>query len=438
MTAKKTRKTGLYITLGLLFLLTCIFRNSLATQAPNSYVSFFRIFCIISQLTLISVFLCSITYSLFWDKDSSTLIVTSVILGAFLLACVGVYGYSVFSRSIVFYDYLKKPRSGIDGRVYVKDSLLGFRPLPNAEGFHTFEVGDIKIPTKFDSNGFRIPLSTLPAVKPRPLILFFGCSFTYGDACLAENTYPYFVRDSLKANIINAAVCSYGLSQMYILAERLIPKYKPDVVVFQYSNWLTDRALAKYAPTYIGTLPTPYVAPSSDTSHFIAPPPFSWKDTNWNVYSHTPKSIPDFWSFIKKGLVMFVYDDIMPITTNWRIKNHQLPAPEGDKLKAEQFVYQKVYELCERNNTKMIVLNLGDIKESGKSHHFFKPDQQPDFAEADAALWNNLDIKTQDDYERKYGHWRKVKNDSVYVDRHPNPTAHKIIANALIKELKEN
>jgi len=436
MSSKKSSKLGFYIIILILFSLTCIFRSSLANQAVNSYVSFFKVFCIVSQLILLSVFFSVLSYNTFWNKDSSTLKVTSIILGTFFMACLSVYGYSVFSRTISFYDYLKKPRSGIDGQVYVKDSLLGYRPIPNSKGFHTYEVGDIKIPTQYDSNGFRVPLSKLTAVKERPLILFFGCSFTYGDACLAEKTYPYFVRDSLKINVINAAVCGYGLSQMYVLAEKLIPKYKPDVVVFQYSNWLTERALAKYAPTYFGVLPTPYIYPTSATEHKIAPPPFPWNDTNWNQYSHTPKSTSEFLGFANKALKMLVYEDIMPIVTNWRIQRHKMPAPEGNPLKAEQFVYQNVYKICQENNAKMVVLNLGNIQESGKSHHFFEANQHPFFVEAETALWNNLFIKTQDDYARKYGHWRKRGSDSVYVDRHPNSTAHKVISDALINVLK--
>jgi hypothetical protein len=73
-------------------------------------------------------------------------------------------------------------------------------------------------------------------------VLALGCSFTYGAATNAENTYPYLVGQRLAGTTRNAGVSSYGLSQMMILAKRLVPAYKPDYLLVQYSPWLVDRS----------------------------------------------------------------------------------------------------------------------------------------------------------------------------------------------------
>ena len=45
------------------------------------------------------------------------------------------------------------------------------------------------------------------------------------------------VAQGLGGTVLNAGKCAYGLSQMLILARRLIPRYRPDYVLVQFSPW---------------------------------------------------------------------------------------------------------------------------------------------------------------------------------------------------------
>ena len=50
---------------------------------------------------------------------------------------------------------------------------------------------------------------------------------------------------------------------MLLRARKLIPQYKPDIVIFQYAPWLVDRSFG-YAPTYFAKLPGPYFYRAAD------------------------------------------------------------------------------------------------------------------------------------------------------------------------------
>lgn len=139
------------------------------------------------------------------------------------------------------------------------DEILGFKIIPNSKGFQTLNLGD-DIPLIHDSRGFRVTGSgdTLCNVDNPVDILFLGCSFTYGYACHAEESFPYLVAKNKNLNYINAGVSAYSLSQMLILAKRLIPAHKPKYVVIQYSPWLTERATRIYASNRFGKIALPY------------------------------------------------------------------------------------------------------------------------------------------------------------------------------------
>ena len=94
------------------------------------------------------------------------------------------------------YWRLKIKQRGWKGKVHDNDSLLGFAPIPNTKGAHTFHIGP-DIPTQFDNEGFRVPINVDKSSHNKPLVLALGCSFTYGDAIHAKDTFPYLVGRSL-------------------------------------------------------------------------------------------------------------------------------------------------------------------------------------------------------------------------------------------------
>jgi hypothetical protein len=162
-------------------------------------------------------------------------------------------------RTAPIYWYVKHSERGWKGKLHRSDAELGFAPIPDSRGAEVFPVGN-DIPARYDKDGFRVPLEDGIPTSPNrhPIVLALGCSFTYGAATLAEKTYPYLVGQYLGGTTRNAGVGSYGLSQMLVLAKRLVPANKPDYLIVQYSPWLVDRARSPFAPTNFGKVPTPY------------------------------------------------------------------------------------------------------------------------------------------------------------------------------------
>ena len=81
-------------------------------------------------------------------------------------------------------------------RTHVADSLLAWKPLNGAKGFYTFLYTGERIPICFDNHGFRITenesnLNHSSDSLKRPVYLFMGSSFTFGEACRAEETFAY-------------------------------------------------------------------------------------------------------------------------------------------------------------------------------------------------------------------------------------------------------
>ena len=90
------------------------------------------------------------------------------------------------------------------------------------------------IPVRHDKDGFRIPAADNPAAGAGVgvairLVLTLGCSFTYGATNAAEDTYPFLVGQYPgRYDNERRGARSYGLTQMLILAQRLVPTVKPN------------------------------------------------------------------------------------------------------------------------------------------------------------------------------------------------------------------
>jgi len=380
------------------------------------------------------LWLLGITYHLLWDRHNASR-TRSIILFFFIAVCAIAITWTIhaFSTLTSMYETAKTPSRGWRGNVNRVDSILGFTSIPNASGFHTFPIGN-DIPMKYDANGFRVPMtydhSALANKKPR--ILFLGCSFTYGDACIAEETFPFITEQQSGGYTINAAIGSYGLSQMYILAQSLIPKYKPDIVVFQHSPWLAERALDCYAPVFFGVLPTPYF----DNNHHLERPLFLSNIFNYPMdhFRKTKPGFSDYLSFLSISFPLYLQDELHRFRFDLAQLFHAVPKPGKDEASLEQYVVHEVYQTCKANECNMILLNLSSPKYRKKPEYTSTFADPVPVANADSCLYASL--RPGETYEKKYYHYRLSGNDSVLVDTHPNAAAHQVIANEIIRVIQ--
>lgn len=346
-------------------------------------------------------------------------------LKAFVLMLFFSQSFLIFNQSFFIYKYQNssKAKRGWKGKAHKVDERLGFAPIPNARAFHTFHVGE-DIPMAYDSIGFRIPLAD--SLRSRKYydnldLLFLGCSFTYGDACIAEQTFPYLVAQKINGTYANGGVGSYGLAQMLILAEQLIPKYKPKYLVLQYSPWLIDRACQIYAPTYFGTVPIPFFIESADSLAIQSP-----------VFESLNFSLSANCSFTE-ALRFVVHTNYLELKTKIKSVLGEIPTPTKNRDEVELYAFKKILKIAKKENTMVVVV---------KMHHYGNIDfmnaisnEGALFVNADAKLFQSS--RSSEYYKKIYGHWRSQNGDSVLVDNHPNYRAHTITADAIANALME-
>lgn len=313
------------------------------------------------------------------------------------------------------------------------DAELGFTYIPNSQGAEIFPVGP-DLPMCIDENGFRSPIGNNNVTSnQKPVVLVLGCSFTYGSAVYAKDTYPYLVGHSLGGISKNAGCCSCGLSQMLILARRLIPTHKPDYVVVQYSSWLVARALDPFAPTYFGKAPTSYFY--EDDGVALYPPVFRTKlmDLPNESYRNSPESAVDFISFLwNVGLPLLIHDDFHMSCYLLKRTFGLIPKPAKNESKIVSYVYEEIAKAAREENAKLVIVVLGNnCKPVEAPRHLLPADSI--IVDAHSALLEQLPIVDEENYNKDYAHWRGFP--PRIVDKHPNEKAHKIIAEEIVLKI---
>jgi len=365
--------------------------------------------------------------------------IIKVVYFLFLLSLAGIfvgfYGRTLLLRGRKLYQYAKQNRRGWSGTVFEPDRELGFRAKPGAEGGHTFPIGE-DIPMRFDHNGFRVPPDSPGGEYHRPYVLALGCSFTYGDACRAEDTFPHLAARELGGSGLNAGLPSYGLSQMLILARKLIPEYRPDYILFQYSPWLLNRSTRLFAPTRFSIAPNPYFIDGEDGSIELHPPVFTPYTVDISPWRDTPASKRDFFSFFfRAALPLLLHDDSRILVFKLKAALSLIPPPSENTGLIVEEAYREIRELAAREGSKLIIVGLGNFDQPLPMPEIF-PELDLTAVNCHAELLRRLPAPDEYSYSQAYCHFRG--DPPRRVDRHPNPDAHQIIADSILKAIREN
>jgi len=384
---------------------------------------------------LVTLWLYAITYKKLWTGKALNGAFRAI--GFYLLMFTTVFvlmGAKLLKdQTDKFYKYVRSDAKerGWRGMAHAPDDTLGFRPVPGASAYHTFPYGN-DIPMHYNSRGFRVPLTDSSLTDPgKPVdILFLGCSFTYGDACYAEQTFSYLVAKEKRLNYINAGVCSYGLSHMLILARKLIPQYKPRYVVVQYSPWLVQRATTLYAPSYIGLIPNPYFTKHNNTVDFELP---VFSNIVVTVNKEEVKKRSNFSAYFLYCMPRILKEDINSALASVRLFFSKEKRPYTNSEEVEKYAYSEIFKIAADNGAKPILLRLGFADTVSYSYPGYLP--RIAMANADSALnAYKLQVHAMPGHNI-YAHYRYDGKDSVMVDAHPNPLAHRIIANTLVDQI---
>lgn len=340
------------------------------------------------------------------------------------------------------YGHIKCNDSKTSNKLYIDDPELGFGNIQESRspGFARKPHASMR----FEEYGSWIPVGPKASSPARPLILVFGCSYTYGIYCSAEETYPYLLGKYLNGTSLNAGLNASGLSHMLLLARRLIPKYKPDYVIFQYSPWLTRRATMPFVNSGIGKIPTPYFTDNADGSVFLHDPVYKTKFFRIpQKYRESPSCITDYLSFIVKvGLPLYIHEHFNVLF--YRIKRITgiIPPPTDQHTKIVKLVYNEIDKLSKNNGAKLFVVLIGGFN-TLKSQQFPAEElliinkiKNITVIDTTKPLFEKLPDKSYETYAKKYFHWSG--NPPVMVDYHFNYKAHDIIAKEIMKTIKKH
>lgn len=326
-------------------------------------------------------------------------------------------------------EYLRRHARWV-GSVYQSDPDFGYVPHPNASAFHVLREGE-RIPVHFDADGFRVP----PPGKSQPVksdasILFLGCSFTHGYGVPAEQTFAQLAANELSAKCLNGGVSGWGLSQMLLRARRDIPRFRPQYVVVQYSNWLPSRSQQYYSPSDFGTVPSPYFHELSGQTKVHRP---IFRPIIQDLLRAHPESrtlLPFSWNV---GLPLFLHDDRLVAWTTLTRQFGLIPQPLANRQEILRYTLDEIRQLCVDHGGRMVIVKLRNRFDDTPLD---KLDSTVDtIIDTFEPLASALPERTPEAWGKNYYHWRG--NPPRLVDMHPSPQAHAIISRAIAHVIRE-
>jgi lysophospholipase L1-like esterase len=294
---------------------------------------------------------------------------------------------------------------------------------------------------RYDAEGFRVPAHQGAEPRRRPLVLALGCSFTYGDGCRAEDVYPQLVAAELGGTALNAGKCAYGLSQMLLLARRLIPQHRPDYVLVQFSTWLPGRGTSGFARATFGRVPVPYLLLRDDGTAGVHPPVFATRvfDLPFHEFDNKRRGAGEFARFfLTAAAPLFVHDDLAMAAYAARRALGRLPDAEQERAQRNReelnrVVYAEIGRIAEDDGARLVIVRLSHPLE----RHWQRLKELSPGAlvvNAQAALDAHVPSGSRDEYDRLFGHWRG--SPARLVDNHPNPAAHRVVAAEVARAIR--
>ena len=360
---------------------------------------------------------------------------------AFFLA--GAYAFHLISRSYRLYTILTDEQPSFTGeRLRQSDLKYGYRHLPNALSM------DLKMPgdTVFvytDRDGFRVRgVDTARVNKPGEIdVLFLGCSFTYGEMCNADSIFSDRTGMSANLRTINAGVSGWGLSQMWLAAQELIPRYKPKHVVIQYSYWLPQRGISRYKTSMELSLPNPHFVFREDGGFRLRLPGYASElfDGDRNIIQPAYAGAPIRFLF-EKGFGIFSRED----QRRWKDRlskegrSGELITPHPDTMiDLCRQVYSDMFSLARNHGSVPHILYLAEWSGKPMPMDSVFLSGFDDRTLIHAVKYHEQYLREHPEMSRKWAfvHWRLQQGDTLRVDGHPNALSHRLITRSILDGL---
>ncbi len=131
------------------------------------------------------------------------------------------------------------------------DPLLGYVPRPGYSG-RDHARGAL---LSFDENGLRVHRRGYPPpAKEASPILVVGNSYAMGEEVSDDETFPAHLQAILDKRVLNGGVLGYGIHQMVLRAEQLVPALRPDILLVSFIAYNAGRAEMRV----LWGIPVPY------------------------------------------------------------------------------------------------------------------------------------------------------------------------------------
>jgi hypothetical protein len=174
----------------------------------------------------------------------------------------------------------------------------------------------------------------------------------------------------------------------------------------------------------------------------VAPPAFAtnYFDLDMSAYVEGKTRPIEFASFVfSVGLPLWSYSDLQLTVFSGRRILGLLPSPAADSGALINAAYSELGDLCRETGSRMVIVVLGSggiRPEDMPREHIkaFRAVTSATLVDAYGALYAQLDPPTPEAYERAYGIWGC--SPERLIDRHPNPHAHEVIAESILKNLR--
>lgn len=187
----------------------------------------------------------------------------------------------------------KMERSGNDTGHIMPDPEIGWALRPDGYGHHADQMNFYHV----NRQGFRGFGST--SLTPRSgvtRIMAFGDSFTFGSELREKDAWTAVLDAKLRnAEVINTGVPGYGHDQAFLLSERLIPKFHPDIVLLGFQPENTNRNVSVLRAFYSNEHYLPFTKPRfrlQDGRLELLPNPLQSLDEYRKAYEDPSASFP--------------------------------------------------------------------------------------------------------------------------------------------------
>ncbi len=388
----------------------------------------------IIKFFLLFLLFVNMTYKSFFDFKSGKLkfalfMVISIIISihaASRLNCIDEFYF--YSKTLVTRPFSNRSQP---------DQLLSHKGIPNSQSADCYYIGDSIhgcTPIFFDSLGYRTVPDSLK-LKNEKLDLYLGCSFTFGDYIMAEDSYPYLTSKLLKNNYINAGCGAYGLGQMKLLIDSLVGKYPFNYVFIQLSPWLSERSISFNGPVDYGYRSFPYFS-DYGKSFKLNPPSYSTYAYSRKNWRETPPSYSEkIQFFLTDGLKIEIHDYYCYWLSRLKAKAGIIPEPTRRKESLEKYFYSYAINKCKKNNSTPIILKLKYPKDECRELLDYLSTMAK-IIDLDADLDKKV-TETNCSYETLFSIYYVNGNDSIIYDHHPNELANKLFSKRIYAELKD-